>query len=281
MTDDLSRSQEEAVRRLLAEARETGPMPADVAARLDAVIADLARTTTSGTATDPDTATGPDEAAVVPLRRRRLPQLVLAAAAVTAIGLGTVQVLDRAGEGQGDAAVSDAGEAAPDAGGAAESEAGDASPDEQELRGNARSGQAGPAPADEGPVVADGQVPLSSALRNRGYVSAPVTITGLDAALREHGIAPLGRLEALEPPVRTTAKQHLDAFSDAKALRDARPCGPVYDVVDGAAYLSTTRPDMLVVAHPPVNGIRLVEVYDCAGGDPRHTAGVVTLATEE
>lgn len=253
MTDDLTPAQEEAVRRLLAEARETGPMPGDVAARLDAVIADLART--------PDTDTPAVEpATVVPLHRRRLPRLVLAAAAVTALGLGTAQVLDRTGE---DTAPSDAG-------GAAESQDSGASA----LEDDQREGVSPPAPADEGPVMGEDRAGVdalrSPGLRGQGHDAAPVTLPGLDRALRARGLAPVGRLAAVESS-RTAARQPGQELD----------CGPLYDVAGGSAYTSTTKPDTLVVAHPPVNGLRLVEVYDCAGDDPRHSTAVVTLATEE
>lgn len=259
MTDDLTRSQEEAVRRLLAEARETGPMPADVAARLDAVLAGLART--------PDAAAEPatdQPGTVVPLRRRRLPRLVLAAAAVTALGFGTVQVLDRGGD---DATTSDAGDAAESADGAAQLDR--------------------PSPADEGPVIASegaGADAGPSAEQRRGYAAAPVTLAGLDRALRARGLAPVGRLVSVEAPGRSAAQQRvqeLDSFSGTTGSGPGAHCGPLYDVVGGSAYTSASSPDTLVVAHQTVNGIRLVEVYDCAGDAPRHSAGVVTLAAEE
>ncbi|SFC90853.1 hypothetical protein SAMN04487968_11419 [Nocardioides terrae] len=72
---------EELVRRLLADARHDEPMPADVAARLDSVLGDLA-------------ADGPRPAEVTPLRRpdrtgrrRWAVALVAAAAAVVAIAV--------------------------------------------------------------------------------------------------------------------------------------------------------------------------------------------------
>ncbi|GAA1477425.1 hypothetical protein GCM10009623_18710 [Nocardioides aestuarii] len=80
MTDEQSPDDQEQVRRLLAEARHDGPMPDDVAARLDRVIADLA-----------------DEprrsATVVRLadRRRRAARMLVAAAAVVAVGVGGAQ----------------------------------------------------------------------------------------------------------------------------------------------------------------------------------------------
>jgi hypothetical protein len=79
--DPLTPEQEE-VRRLLAEARHTGPTPPDVVARLDRVLDDLAE--------EPDRT-----APVVDLarRRRRVASLLVAAAAVVAVGVGVSQVV--------------------------------------------------------------------------------------------------------------------------------------------------------------------------------------------
>jgi hypothetical protein len=78
------------VRRLLAEARHTGPMPDDVATRLDDVLADLSR---------PEPTTESD-ADVVPLparRRRKAAGWLLAAAAVVVGGVVVVPHLPSGG----------------------------------------------------------------------------------------------------------------------------------------------------------------------------------------
>ncbi len=74
--------QDEEVRRLLADARHTGPTPPDVVARLDRVLGDLAQ--------EPDRT-----APVVDLarRRRRVASLLVAAAAVVVVGIGIGQVV--------------------------------------------------------------------------------------------------------------------------------------------------------------------------------------------
>lgn len=81
-SDDPRTPAEEEVRRLLAGARHTGPTPPDVVARLDRVLEDLAHE--------------PDRSAPVAdlARRRRLgATLLVAAAAVVAIGVGLGQVV--------------------------------------------------------------------------------------------------------------------------------------------------------------------------------------------
>ncbi|WP_310961774.1 hypothetical protein [Nocardioides terrisoli] len=109
------------VRALLADARTDEPMPADVAARMDDVLAGLAagrssagaQHTPSATepATERTTRGGTGRGTVVPLRRRVLGGLV-AAAAVVAIG-GGIAIAQRgqAGHSGSAAATSDSGAA--------------------------------------------------------------------------------------------------------------------------------------------------------------------------
>lgn len=86
---DLTPEQERDVRRMLADARHTEPMPDDVTARLDRVLAELAEGGSGSTDTGPP-ATIADLAS---RRRRRATSLLVAAAAVVAIGIGIDQVL--------------------------------------------------------------------------------------------------------------------------------------------------------------------------------------------
>ena len=92
---DLSPEQDREVRRLLADARHTEPMPADVATRLDRVLADLA---TQHVDTSPDDGTG-SVVAMASRRRRRVTSLLVAAAAIVAVGVGLDQVVDTGGSG--------------------------------------------------------------------------------------------------------------------------------------------------------------------------------------
>ena len=89
---DLTDAQSEQVRRLLAAAREPGPVPAELGSRLDAVLA--------GLVADRAAEQQPDVVALPVRPRRRWPAAALLAAAavsVVAVGIGTV-----IGQGAGD-----------------------------------------------------------------------------------------------------------------------------------------------------------------------------------
>ena len=107
----LDPAQDERIRRLLANARHTEPMPEAVVARLDRVLAGLSDDRT-------ERAERADHAEVVDLmarRRRTVGQLLVAAAAVVAVGFGITQVLPDLGGGSGgDAQEATAGGAASD-----------------------------------------------------------------------------------------------------------------------------------------------------------------------
>ena len=103
MTDDPhadNAADDLAVRRLLADARHTEPMPDDVAARMDAVLADLAADehTEPDPEPDPEPAKGPAplHPVVVSLdarRRRRAAGMLVAAAAIVVGGVVVAQHL--------------------------------------------------------------------------------------------------------------------------------------------------------------------------------------------
>lgn len=122
MTDDpkkpdriLSSTEEEAVRRQLAAARHTGPMPADVAGRLDDVIAGLQAERAEAPASN--------VVSIASRRRHRIAQGIVAAAAVVAVGVGMTQLLGNVTSGRddaGDASVSSESDHKPDSGGVEE-----------------------------------------------------------------------------------------------------------------------------------------------------------------
>lgn len=122
MTDEhdqqLTPAQETEVRRLLAGARHTEPMPADVADRMDRVLAGLADHPSDTSATAPVTRLAE--------RRRRVVTLLVAAAAVVVVGIGLGQVISTSGG-------PDAMQSEDTAAGAAEQEPG-AAADERDSR---------------------------------------------------------------------------------------------------------------------------------------------------
>lgn len=278
MADDRTPDHDEAVRRLLADARETGPMPPEVAARLDAALADLAAGAgahpTEPDAPEPDPTepdpTGP--ATVTPLHRRRWPRVLLAAAAVTVVGLGSAQLVDRGGDAARDTAGAEAEVAddrvtlreAPD------SDDGAAGSAEDAQRDSTDAPESGNLEGQRGPARADGQGPFPT----------PVTLPGLDRALLADELAPVGRLREVGVLADEPSSGPASSRLLAAKISDWR-CGPLYAVPDGSAYLSLERKGALVVAHPPANGVRLVEVYDCRGEDPRRSTTVVTLTVPE
>lgn len=111
-TPEMTPEQAREVRRLLADARHTAPMPADVAARMDRVVADLA------TQAAP-THDGEARASVVDLaarRRRRLTKLLVAAAAVVAVGFGFDQLTHGVGSSSDSASTAGGSASQEDAG---------------------------------------------------------------------------------------------------------------------------------------------------------------------
>lgn len=136
-------SQDDEVRRLLADARHTEPIPPDVAERLDGVLADLgAERPVRPVVADLDAAR----------RRRRVRTLLVAAAAVVAVGIGVDQLRPTTGSdgASGDSASS--AEAGSQAGSAQDS-AGGAASDELKASGPRASAANGPAvPSPTRPV---------------------------------------------------------------------------------------------------------------------------------
>jgi hypothetical protein len=92
VTEENPNPELDVVRRLLADARHTGPMPDDVATRMDAVLADLARTPADGRV-----AADPQVASLAVHRRRRAAGLLVAAAAIIVGGVAVAQQLPHEG----------------------------------------------------------------------------------------------------------------------------------------------------------------------------------------
>jgi hypothetical protein len=105
--EELTPTQIESVRRLLAASRVTDPMPIGVRGRLDDVLRDLAAERTSAAMESPT----PDRAVIdLSARRRRVRSLLVAAAAVTVIAVAAPRLVSSVTESQSDSASSNAGE---------------------------------------------------------------------------------------------------------------------------------------------------------------------------
>jgi hypothetical protein len=162
VTDELTAEQEAAVRRLLAQARHEGPVPPEVAARLDEVLDGLVadegvddlEVFESG-----DTGSVSDLAAVRH-RRRNAGRLLLAAAAVVIGGVAVGQAVGGsgldAGSDDSDAAGSTLAEAPRD--GATRSQEG---ADSEDTGGAAAPVQPGPESAGEIDLLAQVEAPLA------------------------------------------------------------------------------------------------------------------------
>jgi hypothetical protein len=110
------------VRRLLADARHTEPMPDDVVARMDDVLTGLrdapASTTAATSAGHADTTPAARRDSVVPLaahRRRRAAGLLVAAAAIVVGGVAVAQNLPQSGSSSDSTAEGSAGNSGADA----------------------------------------------------------------------------------------------------------------------------------------------------------------------
>lgn len=102
-TDTPETPEADEVRRLLGAARHTEPMPADVVARMDAVLAGLGQGTEPGRHLHPGLGPGPSEepdanvASLAAQRRRRAASLLVAAAAIVVGGVAVAQHLPSGG----------------------------------------------------------------------------------------------------------------------------------------------------------------------------------------
>lgn len=242
-------AQEERVRRLLAEARHDEPIPPDVAARLDGVLADLSA---EGPVLPPAEAPAggqPSGAPVVDLaarrRRRRMTQVLVAAVAVTVVGVAGPQLVGGAGDMMG-ATSSD------DSAGGGDTDA-ESAP------------QAEDAPADSGADSgADGELSGSGAERSAGAAAKAAVALDSDTFLR--------KVARLQPQAQPTGAPEA-----------------LYDLVDGDFDLKTCRGDAewgaggvvpviydealgVLVYRAPQDDEQLVELYLCGDTDPLRTA---------
>jgi len=252
--DGLTPAQSEAVRRLLAGARHDESVPDEVAARLDATLADLSA---ERGAESPAVS----EADVIPLRRR-WPKVLAAAAAVTLFGFGIVQYVDNTSSQDGDA------------GRGADRDA--TTGEKQDLGDNLAE-----SPSDQ-PATVPGTVDN----KVDGWNSASLQLN--DFTLTQLDVKGLRKLRpgTLDGDLKDLTRSGAVTESSGDAGYDARSiavrCGPFYTVSGGAAFAASYRRHLaLVLFHPALDGVRLVEIYDCESDTPRQTVRTVTLQTGE
>lgn len=250
----MSDEREDAVRRLLAESRHTEPMPADVVARLDAVLADLGR----------DAAPEQRSATVTDLgarRRHRARTWLLGAAAAVVVGVagtGVVSSLD--GARTGDEATSGAAESR-DEGGAAEQEEppGTFSTDEGPDAGD-RAGSPGP---EQGTLV--GPEPALPDSRAARRLQSAYALTGAPEVREERLRRDVRRLADLSGTVATREKDGPAAPSPSPAepfACDPAAWGPGRLVP--VTYLDA--PAVLVV-RPAEGGRARADLLACGTGE--------------
>lgn len=254
------------VRDLLASARVEAPLPDDVAARLDATLAELTgRTAGEVPANEP-------HPTVVPLRRRSriAPRLLAAAAVVVVAGAGAVglgQVVQNTG-GSDDKAgtAADSAVARDSAGGAVVPEA--AQPE---------------APADSSKSLDSLKGSLAYAAAAAGRVPV-LTLSEFSSNVGNLNLQRTSKLYALtgdtdESRRRPTSTSSEPGAQDTEATTDNAKTGraqllaataastctpPKLDGVSSYALVLDGQPAVLVL-HPASAGTRLVEAWSCDG----------------
>lgn len=250
MTDDpaeesLDPRAEAALRRALADARHSDPVPVDVAARLDDVLARLREGEAAAPAVDLEARR----------RRRSATRLLIAAAAVVIVGGVGARVLGPGPSG------SDASTG---------SSASSADSGSSRIDGDPQREAAGGATA-ESPMASDGQVaPSPQSLDGTGGYRAQSGRGGaadLDAlrstpALTESGfVRQVASLQAAAQEL-ATSRQRLSAAAGVNAA-----CGPG-DYGDGTLVLVDYAGDPAVLAfRTPSGQTQVVDLLQCGSGD--------------
>ncbi|WP_067431273.1 hypothetical protein [Nocardioides jensenii] len=265
---ELTPAQNEAVRRLLSDARHDQPLPDDVAARMDDVLAGLARERAGGSPAETADGSRADDTGgaragvaagpvVVPLaerreqaQRRRWPAVLLSAAAVAAIAFGVTQMLPGSTDNDG--------AQAPDVqSNSAEGHAnGDSAPDMSASEGPPRA-----TPSEDA-----GRSPLAS-----GPMPRAMDLKEAEAELRVE----LGNVEL------RAGKAYKSEVTDNSSSLRIRNCGPTPPVPDSWLQPATYRGrDALVVFHSPTSSGRTVDLYTCGTGGGRFVDSVTLPAGE-
>ena len=236
----MTHEQEEEVRRALAATPPEAPMPPEVAARLDATLAELVAHRPAPS----QDAGGQAPAEVVELeqrRRRRWPKVLVAAASVSVLAYGVGTVFNGMSGADGEATSADSGSTFSEAGGRNDDGAADGDAPEAE-----------PQPAEEAPGE------LAPELGDEAYrllAEEPVRL----------------RTETLRRDVARLvgAVQATDARKD-RALRDtaagqalARCAAPALGKGDDLAAVRLDGTPASLVVRAPSGGTRVAEVYSC------------------
>lgn len=240
------------LRALLADVRATGPVPDDVATRLDATLASL----------QAERAAGAEQgtADVVPLRRRLAPRLLVAAAALVVIATGSVGIARIVSDtGGNDAMTADSATSSDaDTGGAPEPSTARGDDSAKELESGGAAYANGPVELSSATFARDAaRVMLAAATPSKA--PAP-TDDGLDTG-SVPGSEPLADGAAPAAPPLTAATGQLDML-----LRQALEACPGPDA-PGAVTLAATLDDAAValVFRPPTDAGQLVEAWTCDG----------------
>lgn len=253
------------IRGLLADARVSEPVPAQVVAQLDATLAAL----------KDQARTNQDRSSVASLRRRTVGRVLAAAAAVVLIGAGGFSIVRNAGDGSSNADSAAAGPAADQA----QSDAGSG--------GAEKSAPNAHEPIVPGALDAIGQTSLRSthfaqdaaatmralsgeaaltdsrapAAASPSSSDAPVapSVTPSDTTGTRGGYLANGSAALTAPPVTSTPGDLVSATKAATAC-----AGPG---LPGAVTLPATLDGVPValVFHPPTTTAQLVEAWSCDG----------------
>ena len=230
-------SEQEAVRRLLADVRHDGPLPPEVVARLDDTLASLVAERAATEAAVSAAAggdTSPGRVVDIGSRRRRVAGIgLLAAASVVVAGVALGQVLPRGSDDAGGGAASQSESAASD--GAPTDESGDS------------AGAAEDPGAMSSELTPDSKRPLTGAPR----------LSSADDDFLDQ------QLLALRP--RAAARSQAQDPGEAAALGDCLMAGigpgrRAYATLDGVA--------VVVVYEPPSGDAQHVAVFECGVGHP-------------
>lgn len=196
---------------------------------------------------------------MVALRRKRVTQVLLAAAAVTVIGFGTSQVIGGM-----------SGDDRDDSSGAADDTALESgASDEGSRQGTDSGGDSGGDSAPQGPA--------------EGGAEAPARSLVLDPAdLAELPVVRPSRLERDLTRLADTPTASLDQDFAAGADGDVPPaevqCGPVFHAEnERRVWVNLDNRLGLVMYYPTVEGLQQVDVFACDGPTPRRAVGSVLL----